>query len=72
MQKIVSIREAANRLEVSTRTITRGIHAGVIRAKFGGLYKNRIVGVYAESVEELERARPQNGSAPRDAHPAAR
>ena len=55
MQEIISTREAANRLEVSTRTITRGIHAGVFRAKYGGLYKNRIVGVYAEDVENLSR-----------------
>ena len=60
MQEIISTREAANRLEVSTRTITRGIHAGVFRAKYGGLYKNRIVGVYAEDVAELERRATRN------------
>lgn len=61
MQEIISTREAANRLEVSTRTITRAIHAGVFRAKYGGLYKNRIVGVYTEDVAELERRATQVG-----------
>ncbi len=74
MQEIISTREAANRLEVSTRTITRGIHAGVFRAKYGGLYKNRIVGVYAEDVAKLEHraTQPQDGSATRNTRPAAR
>ena len=55
MQEVITTREAANRLEVSTRTITRGVHAGILRAKYGGLRKDRIVGIYAEDVEKLSR-----------------
>ena len=73
MPKILTPREAADRLEVCTRTVTRGVHAGILRAKYGGLRKDRIVGVYAEDVAKLEcRATPQDGNATRDTRPAAR
>jgi hypothetical protein len=55
MPKILTPREAADRLEVCTRTVTRGVRAGILRAKYGGLRKDRIVGIYAEDVEKLSR-----------------
>ena len=55
MPKILTPREAADRLEVCTRTVTRGVRVGILRAKYGGLRKDRIVGIYAEDVEKLSR-----------------
>ncbi len=53
--ELITVHEAARRLEVCTRTVTRGVDAGLLRAKYGGLQKNRIVGIYAEDVETLRR-----------------
>ena len=52
---ILTLKEAAYRLEVHPRTVARGVRAGILRAKYGGLRKNRIVGIFAEDVESLRK-----------------
>ncbi len=74
MPKILTPREAADRLEVCTRTVTRGVRAGLLRAKYGGLRKDRIVGIYADSVEALRLKGTADGDGyqTRAIHPAKR
>ena len=50
---IITVDEAAKRLAVYPGTVRRAIHAGKIRAFYGGVMKNRIKGVYAESIDEI-------------------
>lgn len=52
-KETITVDEAARRLDVHPRTVRRAIRAGKIRAYFGGVMKNRIKGVYAESIDEI-------------------
>lgn len=52
-EKVITTREAAERLGVGLRTVARGVHLGMLRAKWGGLCRNRIVGIYEDSVAQL-------------------
>ena len=72
--ELITVHEAARRLEVNPRTVARAVSRGELKAKYGGLYKNRIVGIYAESVTELQRRAtpPQDGYMTREICPAAR
>ncbi len=71
---IITLAEAAERLEVCARTVARGVRQGVLRAKYGGLKKDRIVGAYADSVEALRLKGTADGDGyqTRDIRPAAR
>lgn len=51
--EIITIKEAAEKLEVSPRTVARAVAKGDIKATFYGLRKKRILGVYAESVQKI-------------------
>lgn len=72
--ELITVNEAARRLEVNPRTVARAVDRGELKAKWGGLHKNRIVGIYAESVTELQsRATPpQSGYMTREICPEAR
>lgn len=52
-KEIITIREAAKRLEVNPQTVRRAILSGKLQAAWGGLMKNRIKGVYVESVDAI-------------------
>lgn len=52
-KETITVDEAARRLDVHPRTVRRAIRAGKIRAYFGGVMKNRIKGVYAESIDKI-------------------
>ena len=52
-KETITVDEAARRLDVHPRTVRRAIRAGKIRAYFGGVLKNRIKGVFVESVDEI-------------------
>ena len=58
-EKIITVEEAARRLEVHPESIRRAIRAGKLRAVFGGVMKNRIKGVDAESVDKILHANRQ-------------
>ena len=53
--ELITLRQAAKLLEVNPRTITRAVRKGLIAAKFGGLKKNRVVGVFTASIEALQK-----------------
>ena len=53
MTKTITVKEAADRLDVSKATIVRAVHSGKLRATFSGLLKNRIRGIVEESVEAI-------------------
>ena len=52
-KETITVDEAARRLDVHPRTVRRSIRAGKIRAYYGGVMKNRIKGVYSESIYEI-------------------
>ena len=52
-KETITVDEAARRLDVHPRTVRRAIRAGKIRVYYGGVMKNRIKGVYAESIDEI-------------------
>ncbi len=51
--KILTIKEAAKMLAVSRRTIARAVAKGELKAAFYGLRKNRIGGIYSDSVRKV-------------------
>lgn len=53
MPKIISVREAAQRLEVHPATVIRAVHAGKLKATYSGLMKNRVAGIYADDVRAI-------------------
>lgn len=53
MPKIISVREAAKRLEVHPTTVVRAVRAGKLKAKYSGLMKNRIAGVYETDIRTI-------------------
>ncbi len=52
-KKIITVDEAAKKLEVYSGSVRRAVRAGKIRAVFGGVMKDRIKGVYAEDVDAI-------------------
>ena len=54
MPRVITVQEAATRLDVCKATIVRAVRTGRLRARFAGLMKNRVCGIYEDSVAAIQ------------------